>query len=230
MRYALVPRFHLELTLMKMVHARRLASLETLLSGLGNLSLPAAAAPRPAALPPTRPAPEPPRPVRPASFERPPAEQRPRPALAAPAPAPAPPVSRPSTPAASAPAAPAAKDATLAAIIAKVYGQSNFLGSCLEHVASWSLENDEATFIYNPKDSFFAELLKNREQQDTLKAVCAEVLGKPVKICVRLEMKEAEVRTERPSARERAERDQTVEAFRKKFDGTVLDVKDLSRE
>ena len=35
---------------------------------------------------------------------------------------------------------------------------------------------------------------------------------------------------ERPNARERAERDQTVEAFRKKFDGTVLDVKDLSRE
>ena len=36
MRYALVPRFHLELALMKMVHARRLASLETLLSGLGR--------------------------------------------------------------------------------------------------------------------------------------------------------------------------------------------------
>ena len=36
MRYALVPRFHLELALMKMVHARRLASLETLLSGLGG--------------------------------------------------------------------------------------------------------------------------------------------------------------------------------------------------
>jgi hypothetical protein len=35
---------------------------------------------------------------------------------------------------------------------------------------------------------------------------------------------------ERPNARERAERDQAVEAFRKKFDGTVLDVKDLSRE
>ena len=40
MRYALVPRFHLELALMKMVHARRLASLETLLSGLGGAGLP----------------------------------------------------------------------------------------------------------------------------------------------------------------------------------------------
>jgi hypothetical protein len=130
----------------------------------------------------------------------------------------------------SKPAAPAAKDARLAAIISKVYGQSNFLGSCLEHVASWTCENGEATFVYSQKDSFFAELLKNREQQETLKAVCAEVLGQPVKICVRLEMQEVEAPVDRPNVRERAERDQAVEAFRKRFDGTVLDVKDLSRE
>lgn len=232
MRYALVPRFHLELALMKMVHARRLASLEMLLSGLGNAALPGkvAPAPRPATPPPTRVAPEPPRPVRPASFERPPAEQRPAaPAISAPVPpTPAP---RPPAPVETATAAsPAPKDATLAAIISKVYGQSNFLGSCLEHVASWTCENGEATFVYSQKDSFFAELLKNREQQETLRAVCAEVLGQPLKICVRLEMQEVEARVERPSVRERAERDQTVEAFRKKFDGTVLDVKDLSRE
>ena len=45
-----------------------------------------------------------------------------------------------------------------------------------------------------------------------------------------LKWQEVEARVDRPNARERAERDQTVEAFRKKFDGTVLDVKDLSRE
>jgi len=232
MRYALVPRFHLELALMKMVHARRLASLEMLLSGLGNAALPGkiAPAPRPAAPLPTRVTAEPPRPVRPASFERPPAEQRP-PTPAISAPAPPTPAPRPPAPVETATAAPPApKDATLAAIISKVYGQSNFLGSCLEHVASWTLENGEATFVYSQKDSFFAELLKNREQQETLRGVCAEVLGQPVKICVRLEMQEVEARVVRPSVRERAERDQTVEAFRKKFDGTVLDVKDLSRE
>ena len=60
--------------------------------------------------------------------------------------------------------------------------------------------------------------------------MCSQVLGQPVKICVRLEEQGMDARPERPSARERAERDQGVEAFRKKFDGTVLDVKDLSRE
>ena len=97
-------------------------------------------------------------------------------------------------------------------------------------MSSWRFENGEATFVYAQKDSFFADLLKSREQQETLRAVCAEVLGQPVKICVRLEGQEVEARLERPSARERAERDQTVEAFRKRFDGMLLDVKDLSRE
>jgi hypothetical protein len=127
-------------------------------------------------------------------------------------------------------AAPAHENAALTAIKTKVYGQSNFLGSCLEHMVSWRFENGEATFVYAQKDSFFADLLKSREQQETLRTVCAEVLGQPVKICVRLEEQEVEARVVRPNARERAERDQTVEAFRKKFDGTVVDVKDLSRE
>ena len=138
---------------------------------------------------------------------------------------------RPTVPAeTTAPTAPGNADPVLEAIKSKVYGQSNFLGSCLEHMASWHHENGEATFVYAAKDSFFADLLKNREQQETLRTVCTEVLGQPMKICVRLESQEVKARVDRPTARERAERDQTVEAFRKKFDGTVLDVKDLSRE
>ena len=78
--------------------------------------------------------------------------------------------------------------------------------------------------------SFFADLLKSREQQEILRSVCAEVLGLPVKIYVRLELNENGPRMDRPNARERAERDQAVQAFRKKFDGMVLDVKDLRRE
>ncbi|MGD0221216.1 MAG: DNA polymerase III subunit gamma/tau [Terriglobia bacterium] len=225
MRYALVPRFHLELALMKMVHARRLASLEMLLSGLGGAGMPGKSlpAPRPAPDPPARLAAEPPRQIRTESFAKPPAvESRPAPAVA---------VERPAAPVeTAAPAAPASEDGGLAAIKTKVYGQSNFLGSCLEHMTRWRVENDEVTFSYAQKDSFFADLLKSREQQETLRAVCTQVLGKPVKICVRLDEKEVEARVERPNARERAERDQAVEAFRKKFDGTVLDVKDLSRE
>jgi DNA polymerase-3 subunit gamma/tau len=222
MRYALVPRFHLELALMKMVHARRLASLETLLSRLGGAGLPDrnSSAPRPALAPPERLVAEPPRKVRTESFEKPLAEE----SFSAPATA----GHGPAVPAET--AAPANEDAVWAAIKTKVHDRSKFLNSLLDQISSWRFEKGEVTFSYAQKDSSSAELIKGREQMEILRTVCAQVLGQPVKICVRLEVQETEARVERPSARERAERDQSVEAFRKKFDGTVLDVKDLSRE
>jgi DNA polymerase-3 subunit gamma/tau len=221
MRYALAPRFHLELALMKMVHARRLASLETLLSGLGGAGVIGKISPaaRSAPTPPLRLAAEP-RQIRAGSPETAPAERS----------IPVPPAAEPRPAQPGETRTPASEDALLAAIKNKVYGQSNFLGSCLEHMTDWSRDNGEITFSYARKDSFFADLLKSREQQEILRTVCAEVLGQPVRICVRLGDLEIEARRERPNARERAEHDEGVEAFRKKFDGTVLDVKDLSRE
>ena len=221
MRYALAPRFHLELALMKMVHARRLASLETLLSGLGGAGVIGKISPaaRSAPTPPLRLAAEP-RQIRAGSPETAPAERS----------IPVPPAAEPRPAQPGETRTPASEDALLAAIKNKVYGQSNFPGSCLEHMTDWSRDNGEITFSYARKDSFFADLLKSREQQEILRTVCAEVLGQPVRICVRLGDLEIEARKERPNARERAEHDEGVEAFRKKFDGTVLDVKDLSRE
>jgi len=230
MRYALAPRFNLELTLMKLVHARRLASLESLLSGLGGAGLPGRNAgdsnSRPATSAPARSSPEPR------------SENRHAMPTAAPRPA-APPAH---TPAAAAPRAaraeepepteqaPPADDPQLAAIKTMVYSQSNFLGSCLEHLSHCEIGSEEVEFAFAAKDSFFADLLKNREQQETLRAVASKVLGRPVRICVRLEEQGAEARMGRPSARERAERDPGVEGFRKKFNGAVVDVKELSRE
>jgi hypothetical protein len=88
--------------------------------------------------------------------------------------------------AAAADAQPAREDARLAAIKAEVYMQSNFLGSCLDHLSGWRFGNGEVVFLFAQKDSFFADLLKSREQQETLRSVCAQVLGHPVNICVRL--------------------------------------------
>ena len=224
MRYALVPRFHLELALMKMVHATRLVSLEALLSELRGATSPgksSSASPRPTSAPSPRLVPDPPRSPGSEGLAKPLATESGPAAMAVPLPA-----APGETPTPVAPS----HDAVLDTIKAKVYGQSNFLGSCLEHMTSWRLENGEATFFYAQKESFFADLLKSREQQEVLRAVCAEVLGQPVKICVRLTEQEVEARGERPNARQRAERDQTVEAFRKKFNGAVLDVKDLSGE
>jgi DNA polymerase-3 subunit gamma/tau len=229
MRYSLQPRFHLELGLMKLVHARRLASLEALLAQLGQpgpVEKSMGAAPKNLG----------PGPVRSVPLKT-PAAAPPQESVESPvAPAlPSTPVASPSTtvetvhPAAA--VSTPAEDARLSSIKAALFDQSKrFLSSCLDHLAGFRFENGEVHFTFKHKDSLYADLLKAREQQETLRAVCAQVLGQPVRIYVTLEEQRAEAQVPRLSARERAERDPGVEAFRKKFDGTLLDVQDLSQE
>jgi DNA polymerase-3 subunit gamma/tau len=250
MRYSLQPRFHLELGLMKLVLARRLASLEVLLAQLGQpgpvertlgtapknlgpgpfrsipLKTPAAAPPQERVEAPAASAP----PSTPISA---PVETRPTTRVAptggsAPVAAPVAAVEmiRPAA-AVSTPA----EDARLSSIKAVLFDQSKrFLSSCLDHLVGFRFENGEAHFTFKHKDSLYADLLKAREQQETLRAACAQVLGQPVRIYVTLEDQRAEAQVPRLNARERAERDPGVGAFKKKFDGALVDVQDLSQE
>jgi DNA polymerase-3 subunit gamma/tau len=220
LRYSLTPRFHLEMGLLRLVHARRLTSLEGLLAQLGTL--PPSAKP-PAAPPRTSPGPERP-PTAPAK-----AQELPSQVPSAPSPeekrAVAAAVAMSAGPLVVPPG-----DRQLNSIKSALFETKKLLSTCLDHVSGWRFENGEARFLF-PKDaSFFADLLKSRDQLETLRAVCAQVLGQPVKICVTLEEQERPPVAARPSARERAEGDTTVEAFRKRFDCTLVDVKDLNQE
>jgi DNA polymerase III gamma/tau subunit len=231
MRYSLQPRFHLELGLMKLVHARRLASLESLLGELRG-ALPAEKAPSVSA----RPAPASPAPTTPRKAQQiePPREETRAPVVGERSALPLPQKARESTlqtarteEVAAAPA----EDQRLSAIKALLFDQSKkFLSSCLEHLAGFRFEDGEVRFVYAQKDALYADILRSREQQETLRSVCAQVLGQPVKICVILQEQGIETRPARASARERAERDAGVEAFRKRFDGALVDAQDLSQE
>jgi len=91
-------------------------------------------------------------------------------------------------------------------------------------------ESGSVRFMFSKKDAGVADMLTSRAQQDILRSVCAQVLGQPVKIYVTLQEREGEPRAARPSARERVSQDADVEAFRKQFDCTVVDAKDLTQE
>ncbi len=223
LRYSLDPRFHLEMALLRLVHSKRLASLESLLSQLGSAS--PAAKPSPAA------------PAAARGSGTPPAALKLQESVAKPAPLPAPAVEKrvaPDPPAATPPvaAAPAMPGGDqLNSIKSVLFDQSKkLLSTCLDHISGWRCENGEARFLFPKSASFFADLLKSRDQVEALRSVCVQVLGQPVKICVTLEESEEKPVAARPSARERAERNSTVEAFRKRFDCTLVDVKDLSQE
>jgi DNA polymerase-3 subunit gamma/tau len=224
LRYSLEPRFHLEMGLLKLVHARRLAPRESLLSelrGSGPTETPSKTAPRtpptasaPAPSPSRKQEPEPPRRLSPASQEKPRAAGAGARAVAA---------------SAEIPAAPPA-DERLNSIKTLLFEQKKLLSTCLDHLSGWRFEDGEVRFLFAKNASFFADLLRSREQLDTLRSVCGQVLGQPVKICVTLDEQDGAPVAARPSARERAERDPAVAAFRKRFDCTLVDVKDLSQE
>jgi DNA polymerase III gamma/tau subunit len=233
LRYSLAPRFHLEMGLLKLVHAKRLASLESLLAQLGSAgppSKPSPAAPRPATAVPHVPN----SPIKAQETSSP--ASRPESPRQSSAPAPA------ATSARSATVAPlpeprvevaatAPAGDTLEAIKHALFEQSNkFLSSCLDHASGWRFENGEVHFLFPKSASTFAELIRPREQTEKLRAACSQVLGEPVRICVTLEEQEGKTVAARPGARERAERDPVVDAFRKKYECTVVDVKDLSQE
>jgi len=229
MRYSLQPRFHLELGLMKLVYARRLTSLEGLLAQLGqsggaektpteahrslsavstsSVKLTAQGVEAPHGSIETDSAPAPSTPASPPSE------------------------TRETTRVAPAVVAAPGEDAQLSSIKAALFDQSKrFLSSCLDHLAGFHVGNGEAHFTFDHKDSLYADLLKAREQQEALRAVCAQVLGQSVRIYVTLEEQRAEAQVPRLSARERAQRDPGVEAFRNKFDAVLEDVQDLSQE
>ena len=263
LRYSLQPRFHLELGLMKLVHARKLESLEGLLSelrargpslagsGPGAGAGSSAATKVPAegsggaasAGPSTGGAQHPPVPAG--------SKRQETAAPAGPAPvvekrsaveapqsfvAPAPPASGSAVPAAARiisgqqPGEQLKEDARLTAIKAAVFGQSKLRGSCLDPLVGWRFENGEVRFTYAKKDSWAVELLKSREHLEALRAACAQVLGETVRVYVTLLDGADETAAVKLGPSERAARDPVVEAFRRRFDCTLVDVKDLSQE
>jgi DNA polymerase III subunit gamma/tau len=214
LRYALEPRFHLELGLLKLVHARRLASVESLLSELSEAGR-------------AKKSSDPGGPGETRSALSASARQDPPPSREAKIHQPADSASQPA--AALAAIRPAPSDERLAAIKARLFGQSKLLGSCLEPLVAWRFENGEARFLYAKEDSWAVELLSSRERLATLESVCAEEFGQPMKVCVTLQEQEAD-RSVKPPARERALRDKMVEAFTKSFDAALVEVEDLSEE
>ncbi len=280
LRYALAPRFHLELGLMKLVHAGKLASLEEL---LGDLASGPHQGPAPAAASGSAPsggarsggapgysatvaaAPKagtqsetPERSTLPNFRSAPPGSAAPRPSAPASSPIltsasiPTSVIAKSQTPAASAPARAAAPvpaqessaslltDPQLAAIRAAIFAKSKLLATALDPLLSWQFENGEARFVFAPKDKWFVDLLNTRERQEILRAAAEQVLGGAVKIRVTLGDDEGPRRQvpdrlpdQAPAqarAQRRVESDPAVEAFRKKFDCTLVEVKDLSQE
>jgi DNA polymerase-3 subunit gamma/tau len=223
-------RLHLELGLLKLVNAQRLAPLEEILAELrGEVrEFPRPAKPAPTSAPERASASN-------QTAATPSAASSPAPGLGAATAARMAP-DHTAKAAAPIPASPprivarAAEDvsnglasAQVDAIKTALQGQK-FLWSMVEHASRWEIEGGELRLFFPTESRALAEMLQARDAMERLRTVLNQVVGQPLRVCVKLETGRAT--TGRSSElRARFEEDPIVRAMLERFGGQISKVK-----
>jgi DNA polymerase-3 subunit gamma/tau len=249
------PRVHLEMGLLRLINAQRLAPMEELLAELrsgaptassGAMRASASAAPAMAAPqgPPARsfsatPAPQtsfaPPQRFAAPSFS---------PAAAAAAPAraeikAAPPAQPPATVAASPESEPEIEETTetrtggitqeqVAEIKTAIQAQQKFLGEIVNQGSRWELEGAELRIYFSADKRAFAEMMEGRDSLEKVRTCSSKVLGRPVRVCAKVEAVAAAAprgTSGTQELREQFERDPMVRSMLQRFGGKISEVK-----
>jgi DNA polymerase III gamma/tau subunit len=70
---------------------------------------------------------------------------------------------------------------------AAIQEQQKFIAELLEHASRWELEGSELRIYFPAEKSSFAELLEGRETLEKMRTSSSNVLGRAVRVCARLE-------------------------------------------
>ncbi|MGB7282444.1 MAG: DNA polymerase III subunit gamma/tau [Candidatus Acidiferrum sp.] len=251
-------RVHLEMGLLRLINAQRLAPMEELLAelrsgapasavGSGSLRGHAAGAAASAALLQAQPA---------RSFSAapktdffPPARD-PMPSFAAAAEAPAraetkiAPLPEPPTSFAAAPTAEIAMETgtgadtetqtggitpvQVAEIKSAIQSQQKFLGEIVHQGSRWELEDAELRIYFSPEKRAFAEMMEGRESLEKVRACSSKVLGRPVRVCAKVEAVAGAAprgTSGTEELRQKFERDPLVRSMLQRFGGRISEVK-----
>ena len=241
------PRLHLELGLLRIVNAQRLAPLEVILADLRDegrtpcstsdppgtppriMSAAAAAAAQAPSAPPQTPDRIAPPSVQTSSPTRPSAPSAPPESMPSPAPVP------PATPS-PLPASPprivarAAENATpgLASaqvdVIKAALKEQKFLWAMIEPVTRWEIENGELRLFFPAESRSIAEMLQARDPMERLRTVLNQVMGQPLRVCVKLEPGRASA-NRASELRARFEEDPVVRAMLDRFGGQISKIR-----
>jgi DNA polymerase III subunit gamma/tau len=111
-----------------------------------------------------------------------------------------------------------------------IQSEKKFLGELLEHARRWELDGAELRLYFPSESRSFAELLEGRESLERVRAVSSKVLGRAVRVCVRLDSGAAAGSAARalPGTQElraQFERDPMVRAVLQRFGGKISEVK-----
>jgi hypothetical protein len=108
-----------------------------------------------------------------------------------------------------------------------IQAQQKFLGELVEHSSRWELAGAELQIYFPRERQSFAEMLEGRESLEKIRNASSKVLGRPVRVCAKLET----VATAAPTSagtqqlREQFERDPMVRSMLQRFGGKIAEVK-----
>ena len=118
----------------------------------------------------------------------------------------------------------------LAEIKAAIQAQQKFLGELVEQSSCWELDGAELRLYFSPEKRPFAELLEGRESLEKIRVISSKVLGRPVRVCAKLEAvvgatAAAGSGSGTQELRAKFERDPMVRSMLQRFGGKISEVK-----
>jgi len=124
----------------------------------------------------------------------------------------------------------------VAEIKAAVQAQQKFLGELVDNSSRWELEGAELRVYFPPQKNWCAEMLEGRESLEKIRIISSKVLGRAVRVCAKLEAVAAAAAASgvrgtsgTQELRAQFERDPMVRSMLQRFGGKISEVK-RSRE
>ena len=109
-----------------------------------------------------------------------------------------------------------------------IASQQKFLGELVDCAGRWELEGAELRIYFSPANRAFAEMLEGRESIEKVRSISSKVLGRPVRVCAKLEAVAAAAASATGGIQElraQFERDPMVKSMLQRFGGRITEVK-----
>jgi DNA polymerase III subunit gamma/tau len=116
----------------------------------------------------------------------------------------------------------------VAEIKSAIQAQQKMLGELLERSNRWELDGGELRIYFSPENRSFAEMVEGRDSLEKIRATSSNVLGRPVRVCAKLEAVAAAASRGGLGAqdlRAQFERDPVVKSMLQRFGGKITEVK-----
>ena len=117
----------------------------------------------------------------------------------------------------------------VAEIKSAIQAQQKFLGELVEHSSGWELEGAELRIYFSPDKRPFAEMVEGRESLEKIRAVSSNVLGRAVRVCARLDSVAAAASSTQ-ELRAQFEKDPLVRSMLQRFGGKITEVRSRQEE